>query len=131
MKRTGISEGKNKKWMTDVQQMNDSAEALEYELTVFGKGICAAAGLMEEILVFLILELEFFMTPLPVFLVLWAAFAIITSGLMSFAVDLYEAGAGLAVSGFTASMPTTTSKVTVVAGAVECEYTLIGEKKVS
>ncbi len=60
-----------------------SAGVHDYELTPAGWIACAAAGLLEELTVLLALGIELMQTPVPVFLVLWAAFGIMTSGLLA------------------------------------------------
>lgn len=55
---------------------------MEYELTKEGWFVCAAAGLLEELTVFAVLGIELMQTPGIVFLVLWAAFGILSSAFL-------------------------------------------------
>lgn len=59
-----------------------NTKMMEYELTREGWFACAAAGLLEELTVFAVLGIELLQTPAVVFLVLWAAFGILSSALL-------------------------------------------------
>lgn len=63
---------------------------MEYELTREGWFACAAAGLLEELTVFTVLGIELLQTPVTVFLVLWAAFGILSSAFLIGAVHLRD-----------------------------------------
>ena len=72
-----------------------NTKAIEYELTRDGWFACAAAGLVEELAAFAVLGIEFMQTPLAVFLVLWAAFGILSSALLMGAAHLRDRSCAL------------------------------------
>lgn len=69
------------KRMRDMREQFDDRET-EFELTKEGWLLCAGAGLMEELTVFVCLKITLWMTPLSVFLVLWAAFGMMSAALL-------------------------------------------------
>lgn len=52
------------------------------ELTIEGKLVCALAGMLEEISVFLVFGIHFGRAPIPVTLFLWFLFAVLTAAAM-------------------------------------------------
>ncbi|MDO4324112.1 MAG: hypothetical protein Q4C61_16485 [Lachnospiraceae bacterium] len=63
-------------------------EEIYRELTKEGKLVCALAGMVEEIVVFLALRIQFSTCPLPVMIFLWFLFAVLTAAAMIVADEL-------------------------------------------
>lgn len=66
-------------------------ETIYRELTMEGKLVCALAGILEEVVVFLILRIQICVCLLPVIAFLWFLFAVLTAAVLIEADELREA----------------------------------------
>ena len=57
-------------------------ERIYRELTAEGKLVCAFAGMIEEIIVFLVLRIHSSTCPVPVMAFLWFLFAVLTAAVI-------------------------------------------------
>lgn len=104
-------------------------EQTEYELTREGWIVCAAAGLLEELTVFAVLGIELMQTPVPVFLVLWAAFGIMSSGFLALTVSLRSRRAAAVECRFAAEYATFPAAAEVY--EAEQQYAFSAQRKAS
>ncbi len=82
MKRTGDFRSENRRAYAEEYRKEggrESGENIYRELTREGQRFCAAAGLLEEIVVLAVLRIDVRLAPIPVLAFMWVLFVILTA----------------------------------------------------
>lgn len=102
MKRTGDFRSENRRAYAEEYRKEggresgrESGENIYRELTREGQRFCAAAGLLEEIVVLAVLRIDVRLAPIPVLAFMWVLFVILTAAALIGAAGLADRVAAL------------------------------------